>query len=283
MDQRAFNKKGVNEMLMYPHIDPIALKIGPMEIHWYGIMYLVAFASAWFLAWIRARKPNSGWTLEQISDLIFYGAVGAVLGGRIGYMLFYDFSNFIHQPWIIIRVWDGGMSFHGGLIGAMVAILLFGRKYHKRFFEVGDFTAPLVPLGLAAGRIGNFINGELWGRVTTMPWGMVYPNAGPLPRHPSELYEAFLEGIVLFLIMWLYSAKPKPRMAVTALFLLGYGVIRFTVEFFRQPDPQLGFVAFGWMTQGQLLSIPMIVIGAILLVYAYYHQTKETVTHEQSL
>lgn len=262
-------------MLMYPHINPIALKIGPLEIHWYGIMYLVAFATAWFLAWIRARKPNSGWTLEQISDLVFYSAIGAVLGGRIGYMLFYDFSNFIHQPWIIIRVWDGGMSFHGGLIGAAIAILLFSRKYKKRFFEVGDFAAPLVPLGLAAGRIGNFINGELWGRVTTMPWGIVYPNAGPLPRHPSELYEAFLEGIVLFIMMWLYSAKPKPRMAVSGLFLLGYGVIRFTVEFFRQPDPQLGFVAFGWMTQGQLLSIPMIVIGIFLLGYAYSHQRKE--------
>ena len=269
-------------MLMYPHIDPIALEIGPLKIHWYGVMYLVAFAMAWFLGWIRARKPNSGWNMEQITDLVFYNAVGAVLGGRIGYMLFYDFPNFIHQPWIIVRVWDGGMSFHGGLLGVVTAILLFGRRYKKTFFEIGDFTAPLVPLGLAAGRIGNFINGELWGRVTTVPWGIVYPGAGPLPRHPSELYEAFLEGIVLFIVIWLYSAKPKPRMAVSALFLLGYGIIRFTVEFFRQPDPQLGFVAFGWMTQGQLLSIPMIVIGAILLVYAYRRKHKE-LTNEQGI
>jgi phosphatidylglycerol:prolipoprotein diacylglycerol transferase len=258
-------------MLQYPFTEPypVALKIGPLKIHWYGLMYLIAFGLAWFLAWIRQRKPNSGWTMEQISDLIFYGALGAVIGGRIGYMLFYDFSNFISQPWIIFKVWQGGMAFHGGLVGAMIALWLFSKKYKKTFFEVGDFTAPLVPLGLAAGRLGNFINGELWGRITQVPWGMVFPQAGPEPRHPSPLYEFFLEGIVLFIILWWFSAKPKPRMAVSGMFLLCYGVFRFFLEFFRQPDPQLGFIAFDWLTQGQLLSIPMILAGATMLWWAY--------------
>lgn len=256
-------------MLMYPNLNPIALQIGPLKIHWYGIMYLVGFAAAWLLALYRTRKPNSDWTAEQVADLIFYCALGVVLGGRIGYMLFYNFSNFIASPWIIFKIWDGGMSFHGGVLGVMVSIWLFARRYHKSFFTVSDFTVPLAPIGFAAGRIGNFINGELVGRVTTVPWGMVYPQAGSLPRHPSELYEFFFEGVVLFIILWWYSAKPKPRMAVSGLFLLAYGVFRFGVEFFRQPDAPLGFVAFGWMTQGQLLSVPMIIAGIIMLIVAY--------------
>lgn len=260
-------------MLMYPQLDPVALQIGPIKIHWYGLMYLVGFAAAWYLAYLRAKKPNSGWTTEQVSDLIFYGAIGVVVGGRLGYMLFYDFHNFLSQPWIIFKIWDGGMAFHGGLIGVMIAFWLYGRKIHKGFWEVGDFAAPLVPIGLGAGRIGNFINGELWGRATNVPWGMVFPQAGPQPRHPSELYEFFLEGVVLFIILWWYSSKPRPRMAVSGLFLLCYGCFRFFVEFFRQPDIQIGFVAFGWMTKGQLLSIPMIIAGAALLGWAYYHKS----------
>ncbi len=256
-------------MLVYPDIHPIAFQIGPIKVHWYGIMYLVGFAGAWLLALYRSRKPNSGWNADQVSDLIFYSALGVILGGRIGYMLFYDLPNFLHNPLIIFRIWDGGMSFHGGLIGVMIAMFLFCRKTKKRFFTVADFTVPLVPIGLAAGRLGNFINGELWGRVTTMPWGMVYPNAGPLPRHPSEIYEFLLEGVALFIILWVYSRKPRPTMAVTALFLLGYGCFRFFAEFFRQPDPQLGFIAFGWVTMGQLLSAPMIVIGLWMLIRAY--------------
>lgn len=256
-------------MLQYPQMNPVALQLGPLKVHWYGLMYLVGFALAWILATLRARKPNSGWTSEQVGDLIFYGAIGVVLGGRVGYMLFYNFSQFIAAPWTIFAIWDGGMAFHGGLIGVFIAIALFARKYHKSFFEVSDFVAPLVPLGLAAGRIGNFINGELWGRVTDQPWGMVFPNGGPLPRHPSQLYEFFFEGIILFIILWLYSAKPKPRMAVSGLFLLCYGCFRFSLEFFRQPDIQLGFVAFGWMSQGQLLSIPMIIGGIAVLIWAY--------------
>jgi len=256
-------------MLKYPHIDPIAFHIGPLKVHWYGIMYLIGFAAAWLLARKRAVRPGSPVTQVQVSDLIFYSALGVVLGGRIGYMLFYDLPNFIHHPWIFFRVWDGGMSFHGGLLGVMLSLWLYSRSLKCSFWQLADFVAPLVPIGLGAGRLGNFINGELWGRVTTMPWGMVFPKAGPLPRHPSELYEFCLEGVSLFIILWFFSAKPKPRMAVSGLFLLVYGCFRFFVEFFRQPDPQLGFVAFGWMTRGQELSIPMIIIGSILLIIAY--------------
>ncbi len=256
-------------MLIYPDINPVAVKIGPLAVHWYGLMYLVGFAAAWLLGVYRAKHSNGVWTKAQVSDMIFYGAIGAVLGGRIGYMLFYDWSNFIAEPLEIFKIWQGGMSFHGGFLGTMLVAFLFARSTKKSFFQVADFAVPLVPLGLAAGRLGNFINGELWGRVTTMPWGMVYPQAGPLPRHPSELYELFLEGILLFIIMWFYTAKPKPRMAASGLFLLCYGSFRFFVEFFREPDPQLGFVAFNWMTQGQVLCLPMIIVGAALMIWAY--------------
>ena len=231
-------------------------------------MYLIGFLGAWSLASYRAKRGDQ-WSSEQVADLIFYGALGVVLGGRLGYMLFYDISNFIHNPLLFFKVWDGGMSFHGGLLGVILSMMIFCRRYKKPFMEVTDFIAPLVPVGLAAGRIGNFINGELWGRVTHVPWAMVFPHAGPLPRHPSQLYEFFLEGAVLFVIMWIFSAKPRPRFAVSALFLLCYGVFRFFVEFFRQPDAPIGFVAFGWMTEGQLLSLPMIVIGLIALVFVY--------------
>ncbi len=256
-------------MLHYPNINPIAFSLGPIKVHWYGLMYLLGFAGAWGLGTLRARRPNSGWTAEQVSDLIFYAAIGVIVGGRLGYMLFYDLPNFLHNPLTFFEVWDGGMSFHGGLLGVIVSIFFYGRKTKKTFLEIGDFVAPLVPIGLAAGRIGNFINGELWGRVTTVPWGMVYPKAGPLPRHPSELYEFLLEGVLLFIILWFYSAKPRARGTVSAFFLIFYGLFRFIVEFFRQPDPQKGFVALGWMTMGQLLSLPMILIGLILLAYAW--------------
>ncbi|MBI3344457.1 MAG: prolipoprotein diacylglyceryl transferase [Gammaproteobacteria bacterium] len=256
-------------MLRYPQIDPVALHLGPISIHWYGLMYLVGFAAAWWLGRWRAQRPGSNWMPEQIGDLIFYSALGAVLGGRLGYVLFYDLPGFLDAPLNIIKVWQGGMSFHGGLMGVLIAMWLFGRRYRKTFFEVTDFVAPLAPIGLGAGRIGNFINGELWGKVSDVPWAMVFPNGGPLARHPSQLYQAFLEGLVLFVILWLYSSKPRPTMAVSGLFLLCYGAFRFIVEFVRMPDAQLGYLAFGWLTMGQALSVPMIVAGLTLLWFSY--------------
>ncbi|MEW6353700.1 MAG: prolipoprotein diacylglyceryl transferase [Pseudomonadota bacterium] len=261
-------------MLPYPNIDPVALRIGPLSIHWYGLMYLIGFAGAWWLGRVRARRPGSGWNPEQIGDLIFYGAIGAVLGGRLGYILFYDLPSYLEAPLNILKIWQGGMSFHGGLIGVLVAMWWYGRKFNKSFFEVADFVAPLTPLGLGAGRIGNFINGELWGRVTDAPWAMVFPGGGPLPRHPSQLYQAFLEGLILFIILWLYSSKPRPTMAVSGLFLVCYGAFRFLVEFVRVPDAQLGYLAFGWLTMGQVLSAPMIAGGAGLMWWAYHKSAK---------
>jgi len=224
---------------------------------------------AWCLASYRARQSAGLWTMDQVADLIFFGALGVIVGGRLGYMFFYDLPHFMHNPLIVFQLWDGGMSFHGGLLGVWVALSYFAWKNQKNVWDMTDFAAPLVPIGLGLGRLGNFINGELWGRVTTVPWGMIYPNAGPLPRHPSELYEFALEGVVLFVIMWWYSAKFRPRFAVSALFLFCYGCFRFLLEFFRQPDPQKGFIAFGWMTEGQLLSTPMIVVGLVALVVVY--------------
>jgi phosphatidylglycerol:prolipoprotein diacylglycerol transferase len=255
-------------MIQYPHIDPVAVSFGPLKIHWYGIMYLVGFAAAWWLGRYRARKPGSGWTEEQVSDIVFYAALGVVLGGRIGYILFYDFSAFANDLSRIFRVWEGGMSFHGGLLGVLLALWLFGKKYKKGFFPVTDFIAPLVPLGLGAGRVGNFINSELWGKPGDVPWAMVIHELGPA-LHPSQLYEAFLEGLVLFIILWLYSSKPRPVMAVSGMFLLFYGIFRFGVEFVRVPDAQLGYLALDWVTMGQILSAPMVIVGAVMIAWAY--------------
>jgi len=264
-------------MLRFPQIDPVAFQLGPIEVHWYGIMYLIGFLAAWALAMYRANKPNSGWRSNQIADLIFYSAIGVIIGGRLGYMLFYQFSTFIHNPMTLFQIWQGGMSFHGGLLGVAIASLIYSRLQNRNWFDVLDFLAPLVPVGLAAGRIGNFINGELWGRETTVPWGMVFPNGGPMPRHPSQLYEFFLEGVLLFIILWIYSAKSRPRFAVAALFLFFYGLFRFCVEFFREPDVPIGFIAEGWLTEGQLLSFPMILIGLISFIYVYYRRRESHV------
>lgn len=261
-------------MLYYPKIDPIAFKLGSLKVHWYGLMYLFGFLAAYFLAVYRANKPNSGWRVEQIGDLIFYAAIGVIVGGRIGYMMFYNLPEFLHNPLLFFRVWDGGMSFHGGMLGVIVATWIYSRAQQRRWVEVIDYVAPLVPIGLGMGRLGNFINGELWGRVTQVPWGLVYPHAGKLPRHPSELYEFFLEGVCLFIILWVYSAKPRPRLAVSCMFVLWYGVFRFVSEFFRQPDPQLGFIAFGWLTMGQVLSFPMILLGLVLLIWVYSNKER---------
>lgn len=253
--------------MTYPQIDPVALSLGPLSIHWYGLMYLLAFAFVWLLGRFRANR--SDWQANQFDDLLFYGAIGVIIGGRLGYALFYDLPASLANPLSLLKIWQGGMSFHGGLLGVLVAFWYFGRKTGKSFFEVSDFIAPLVPVGLMLGRIGNFINGELWGRVSDVPWAMVFPGAGPLPRHPSQLYQAALEGLLLFIILWFYSAKPRPRAAVSGLFLLGYGVFRFIVEFVRVPDPQYGYLAFGWLTMGQILCLPMILGGIAMMVWAY--------------
>lgn len=261
-------------MLTYPKIDPVALQLGPLKVHWYGLMYLIGFALAWWLGRRRASQVGAALLPQQMDDLLFYGALGVVLGGRIGYMLFYDLPALLHNPLNLFKVWDGGMSFHGGLLGVLFALWLFARRYRLPYFVVVDFVAPLVPVGLAAGRIGNFINGELWGKVSNVPWAMVFPTGGPLPRHPSQLYEFALEGVTLFVILWLYSSKPRPTMAVSGLFAIGYAVFRFLVEFIRVPDPQLGYLAFGWLTMGQLLSLPLLAAGIVLMVLAYRRGAK---------
>ncbi len=257
-------------MLRHPQFDPVAISLGPLKVHWYGLTYLVGFLVGWWLGRIRARKPWSPINEQQMGDVLFYIAIGVILGGRFGYVLFYNFDRFLMDPLWLLRVWEGGMSFHGGLLGVMLAMWWFGRKVGRSFFEIADFIAPLVPVGLGAGRIGNFINGELWGRATDVPWGMVFPQApDDLARHPSQLYQFALEGVVLFIALWWFSSRPRPKMAVSGLFLALYGSFRFVVEFVRQPDVQLGYLAFDWLTMGQLLSLPMIVAGLALMVFAY--------------
>ena len=257
-------------MFYYHEINPVAFRLGPLAVHWYGLMYLLGFITAWALGSRRARRIDSSWDKEQVADLIFYGAVGVILGGRIGYVLFYNASFYWQHPAMVFAVWDGGMSFHGGLIGVALMLWWFSHNTQKSMWDVTDFATPLVPIGLAFGRVGNFINNELWGRVTTMPWGIVFPGAGSLPRHPSQLYECFCEGVLLFTIVWWFSSKPRPRFAVTSLFLLCYGTFRFVLEFFRQPDVQKGYVALHWLTMGQVLSIPMVLLGGFSLYRIYY-------------
>ena len=225
--------------------------------------------AGWGLGVLRTRRKGTEWRAEEISDLLFYVALGVILGGRIGYTLAYHFSTFIDAPLVIFRIRQGGMSYHGGMVGVFVAMWLYGRHTGRTFFGVTDYLAPLVPIGLGAGRLGNFINAELWGRPTDLPWGMVFPLVDNLPRHPSMLYELFLEGVVLFVILWIYSSKPRPTMAVSGLYLLCYGVFRFWVEFVRVPDEHIGFLAFDWLTMGHLLSLPMIIIGVLFFAYAY--------------
>jgi len=275
-------------MLNYPALDPVALSIGPFEVagrllgplqvHWYGIMYLLAFSAAWWLAMRRAAQPNAVIKPGEVEDLIIYGAMGVILGGRCGYVLFYHFERFLADPLWLLRVWEGGMSFHGGLLGVAVALLLYARKLKRPFWAFTDFVIPLVPLGLGLGRLGNFIGQELWGRASDVSWAMVFPrDPEQLARHPSQLYQAFLEGFVLFVIMLWFSAKPRPRMAVTGLFVTLYGCFRFIAEFFRAPDSHIGFDWLGWMTRGQMLSTPMIVGGLLLLGWAY-RQSKNVKT-----
>lgn len=258
-------------MIAFPGIDPVAFRIGPFPVHWYGLMYLVGFGAGWALGRLRARDPRAGWTPAMVDDVVFYVALGAVLGGRLGYVLFYGLPQYLANPLDALRVWQGGMSFHGGLIGVIVAMWLLGRRSGRGFAGVADFVAPLVPPGLLAGRIGNFINAELWGKPTDLPWGVVFPGAaaGGVPRHPSQLYEAFLEGLVLFLILWVFSRQPRPPLAVAGLFLVCYGLFRFLVELVRVPDAHLGYLGLGWVTMGQLLTLPMMLAGLLMLGWAY--------------
>ena len=270
---------------VYLHqLDPIALTLGPLKIHWYGLMYLLAFVSAWWLGRRRIRQGRlPGVDDNAFGDLMFYGMLGVVLGGRIGYILFYDLSTYVADPLQMLKVWQGGMSFHGGLIGVMLAVAWWARKHRQHFFDVVDFVAPLIPLGLGFGRLGNWINGELWGKPTDGSWGVIFPASLPAPLqhlpasslramaesgvldqyavHPSQLYQMIWEGIVMFAVLWWYSSRPRPRYAVSGMFALLYGVFRFVVEFVRLPDAQLGYLAFGWLTMGQLLSLPLIVLG----------------------
>lgn len=280
----------MKQYLNFPDFDPILFSIGPISLHWYGAMYLFGVIGAFLLANWRIKQPNSGWTKSQVENLLFWGFVGLFLGGRLGYTFFYNFPVFLSDPFVLFRVWEGGMSFHGGLIGAIVVIAIFAIKTHKLFFQVADFVAPLIPIGLMFGRLGNFINGELWGRVTDASIGMRFPSAemadlayvkanpqwielfnqgnSLLPRHPSQLYEMVFEGIVLFIILNVFVRKQRPIGSVSGLFLLGYGLFRFIIEYFRQPDEQLGLF-FNSISMGQILCLPMIIFGAAFVYYAY--------------
>ena len=259
-------------MLIHPQFDPIAIHLGSFGIHWYGLMYLTGFVA--FIAlgrWRIAHQNWQNWTPQMLDDALFFGALGVILGGRLGYVLFYQPAYFIEHPLEIFALWQGGMSFHGGFLGVLAAMVVFSRKYKKPWLSIMDFVAPLVPIGLGAGRMGNFINGELWGRPTDIPWGMVFPRVDDLARHPSQLYEFGLEGIVLFGLLWWYSSKPRPAGTISALFLLGYGSFRFIAEFTREPDSYLGLLSLG-MSMGQWLSLPMIIFG--LWLYGFSCRNK---------
>jgi len=277
-------------MLHYPGLNPVAVGLGPIKVHWYGIMYLIGFAAAWWLGRLRAKQPNSSWKPLDVDDLVFFGMMGVIIGGRTGYVLFYGLDNWSNNPWYPIKVWEGGMSFHGALVGTLVAMAIFAWRRKRRIADVFDFSAPLPELGLFFGRLGNFINGELWGKPTTKPWGFVVDpatlsasqkenalsycqrfNLNPciLHVHASQLYEAGLEGLLTFAILWIFTRKPRPRLAPSGLFLVLYGTARFGVEFVRVPDADLGYRALGWVTMGQILSAPMILGGIILLIIAY--------------
>ena len=265
--------RGIGTVLIHPQFDPVAVSLGPLSVHWYGLMYLVAFVQFWWLGKYRLlHQPQfarSGWTVQQLDDLLFYGVLGVIAGGRLGQVLFYEPGYYLSEPLQILAVWRGGMSFHGGLLGVLLAMALYARKTARHWLEITDFIAPLVPLGLAAGRIGNFINGELWGRAAdpSLPWAMIFPAVDELPRHPSQLYQAGLEGLLLFVVLWLYARQERPRGAVSGAFLVGYGILRWVAEYFRSPDAGI-FGLSHTVSMGQWLSLPMIAAGIMLIVAA---------------
>jgi phosphatidylglycerol:prolipoprotein diacylglycerol transferase len=270
------------QFLQFPVIDPIIFSIGPVALRWYGMMYLIGFVAAMFIANKAADKSGGLWTRDQVSDLLFYSFLGVILGGRIGYVLFYQWDYFLADPLYLFQIWEGGMSFHGGLLGVITAVYIFARKANKSFLIVADFVAPLVPIGLGMGRLGNFINAELWGRETDVPWAMVFPTDSlQLPRHPSQLYEFFLEGVVLFAILYVITRKPRSLGLAAGTFLIGYGVFRSIVEFFREPDAHLGLY-FSFISKGQILSIPMILAGFLMIYLGYLIQEKSAIADKKT-
>lgn len=262
-------------MFVHPEFDPVAIQLGPVAVRWYGLMYLIGFVAWLVLGRVRARqRPELGYGTKDLDDILFFGVLGVVLGGRLGYVLFYKLGEYLHDPVRILYVWEGGMSFHGGFVGVILAMAWYAWRNQRHWFSVTDFIAPLVPLGLGAGRLGNFINAELWGRPTDLPWAMIFPHVDAQPRHPSQLYEFALEGVALFLILWFFSSRPRPLGAVSAVFLIGYGTFRFLVEYTREPDSYLGVLAMGF-TMGQWLSLPMILGGIWMLAWAYRRRRPE--------
>jgi len=253
-------------MFTYKLIDPVALQLGPLAVRWYGLMYVIGILGGWWLGRVQARRPWSQINTQQVDDMVTWIALGVILGGRVGSVLFYNFGEFLNDPLMLFRIWEGGMSFHGGFLGVLIAMAWYGRSIGVGFWTLTDFIAPLVTIGLGAGRIGNFINNELWGKATDVPWAFIVDG---VPRHASQLYEAILEGLVLFIILWIFASKERPRMAVSGMFLLCYGMFRFGVEFVRIPDEHIGYMAWDWLTRGQLLTAPMIIGGIILLLLAY--------------
>lgn len=251
-------------------IDPVAFSIGKLNIYWYGISYIVGISLAWHMLNRRIKQPQFDWTKQQVSDIVFYAMLGIIIGGRLGSVLFYNLPYYLDHPVDILKIYQGGMSFHGGLIGVLAAMYWYGRSIGKSFLEMTDFIAPVVPIGLGFGRLGNFVNGELWGMPTDLPWGVVFNSvyAGGIARHPTQLYEAFLEGLVLFLLLWWFSAKPRLCGLVSACFLIGYGVFRSGVELIREPDQHIGYLAFDWVTMGHILCLPMIIVGLVIIYIA---------------
>ena len=280
---------------LYIAFDPVAFSLGPLQVHWYGIMYLLAFLFFWLAGtWTVRHRPWWGWSAEDVGDMLFYGMLGVVIGGRLGYVLFYALDSLLADPLFLFRITQGGMSFHGGLLGVIVAMAWFARRSGRGFWQVADFVAPLVPIGLALGRLGNFIGGELWGRISDVPWAMVFANAiepggwqserlreawasgalDHLARHPSQLYQAAGEGLALFIVLAVYARRPRPTAAISGLFLAGYGVFRFVAEFFREPDAHIGYLAGNWLTMGMAFSLPMVLAGIVLMVFAYARESR---------